>query len=65
MSAPDIEGLIAAALMRLRFLNELTMGWDVSRAEVNEDTLSGIGLVIDEVIDRVEKIEALELGVRS
>lgn len=50
--------------MRLRFLNELTMGWDVSRAEVNEDTLSGIGLVIDEVIDRVERIEE-ELGIRN
>ena len=64
MSAVEVEGLIAAALMRLRFLNELTMGWDVSRAEVNEDTLSGIGLVIDEVIDRVERIEK-ELRIRN
>lgn len=51
--------MIAEALIRLRFLSELTTAWDVQQAGMSEEALAGIGTVIDEVIAQITRVDRL------
>ena len=50
---------LTEALTRLRFLADLTAAWDVEHLALSADNLAGIGLVIDEVIERIARVEGM------